>query len=76
MTNDHFWQRWSQRPNVRRQGLRIKKNKLEAQAIERLFEVKPSQGQEQKWSRPRTKDAIFLKNIIGRFSDIFKRESA
>ena len=34
--------------------------KSEAMAKERLFEDRPSRGQRQKWSRPRTQDTIFL----------------
>ena len=46
-----------------------------SKAKDRLFEDRPSLGQAQERSRPRTKDIIFVKIIVGKLSIIFKREN-
>ena len=56
---------WSRGHNVRGQGL---KKKSEAKTKDRLFKYRPSRGQGQNWSRPkpRAKDKIFKKAMVGK----------
>ena len=52
------------------------KDSKKSEAKDRLFEDRPSRGQGQEWSRPRTtKNTIFLKITVGKFSDFLKCES-
>ena len=53
-------QRWSRGHNVRGQGQGLKKPEAKVKAKDRLFKDRPSRGQGQECSRPRTKDIIFL----------------
>ena len=48
--------------------------KSEAEAKDQTFEDKPSQGQAQKWSRPRTEDTIFLNYCMQIFRNFETRK--